>query len=223
MPVHPLQTRDGPRNPVATRTRDPDTIGPLPARRDEDLLEDYAMHGTRDAFEELVHRYEQEMYSYLHRYLRSKESAEDVFQAAFLQVHLKCRQFDPCRRFRPWLYRIATNLAIDLLRQSRRHNMVSLNAGTLDWGSNEGMADQILVGLHDAGPSEQLEAAEVRQRIQSAVDECPTRLKAVLELVMFRGLKYQEAADMLGIPLGSVKSRMHEAVVRLRNTFMAQT
>jgi RNA polymerase sigma-70 factor (ECF subfamily) len=64
-----------------------------------------------------------------------------------------------------------------------------------------------------------LEAAEDRQRIRSVVDKFPTRLKAVLDLVIFQGLKYQEAADTLRIPLGSVKSRMNAAVVRLRRTF----
>ena len=135
-------------------------------------------------------------------------------------MHLKCRSFDRRRRFRPWLYRIATNRAIDLLRRDRRHNAVSLNAGTSDRGSSEGLTDRDILSFRDAGPSEQLEAAEDRQRIRSVVNEFPTRLKGVLDLVMFQGLKYREAADALRIPLGSVKSRMHEAVVRLRRTFM---
>ena len=54
------------------------------------------------------------MYGYLRKYLKDAELAEDAFQATFLEVHLKCRQFDPSRRFRPWLYRIATTGAIDL-------------------------------------------------------------------------------------------------------------
>ena len=66
---------------------------------DEDLLAEYAEKGTRDAFEELVHRYEGEMYGYLRKYVRNAELAEDAFQATFLDVHLKCRQFDPRRRF----------------------------------------------------------------------------------------------------------------------------
>jgi RNA polymerase sigma-70 factor, ECF subfamily len=217
------KTGDRPHLPATPMTRDAETIGPWSGRRDEDLLVEYAEQKTREAFEELVHRYEREMYCYLRKYLRCAELAEDAFQATFLQVHLKCRQFDPCRKFRPWLYRLATNLAIDLLRQNRRHNAVSLNAGTSDQYSNAGLTDRDLLSFYDAGPGEQLEAAEDRQRIRSAVDKCPTRLKGVLELVMFQGLKYQEAADMLGIPLGSVKSRMHEAVVQLRNTFLAST
>ena len=97
------------------------------------------------------------------------------------------------------------------MRHNRRHNAVSLSAGTSDQGSSEGLMDQDLLGFRDAGPSEQLEAAEDRQRIRSVVDKFPPRLKGVIDLVRFQGLKYQEAADTLGIPLGSVKSRMHEA------------
>ena len=216
----PSKTERRPHTTTTTMRHEVGKIGAWSVRRDEDLLVEYAENKTREAFEELVYRYEREMYGYLRRYLRSAELAEDAFQATFLQVHLKCRQFDPCRRFRPWLYQIATNRAIDLMRQNRRHNAVSLNARTSDGGSSEGLTDQDILSFRDAGPSEQLEAAEDRQRIRSVVDKFPTRLKGVLDLVMFQGLKYQEAADTLGIPLSSVKSRMHEAVVRLRGTFM---
>jgi RNA polymerase sigma-70 factor (ECF subfamily) len=195
-------------------------IGAWSVRRDEDLLAEYVEKETREAFEELVHRYDRKIHSYLNRYLRNAELAEDAFQATFLQVHLKCRDFDPRRRFQPWLYRIATNHAIDLLRRNRRHNAVSLNTGTSDRGSSEGLTDQNILSFRDADPSEQSEAAEDRRRIRSALDKCPTRLKGVLELVMFQGLSYRQAADKLGIPLGTVKSRMHGAVARLRSTFM---
>ena len=86
---------------------------------DEDLLVHYARQGTREAFEELVHRYERELYSYLRNYLHSVHQAEEHIPTVFLQVHLKCREFDPQRRFRPWLYRIATSRAIDLLHNRR--------------------------------------------------------------------------------------------------------
>jgi RNA polymerase sigma-70 factor (ECF subfamily) len=216
----PSKTERRQHTTTTTTTHEVGQIGAWSVRRDEDLLVEYAEKQTQDAFEELVHRYERELYSYLRRYLKNTERAEDAFQATFLQVHLKCGQFDPCRRFRPWLYRIATNRAIDLLRRNRRHNAVSLNAGMSDRDSSEGLTDQEIVDFRDAGPSAQLEAAEDRQRIRSAVDKFPTRLKGVIELVMFQGLKYQEAADTLRIPLGSVKSRMHAAVERLRRTFM---
>src|SRR5690606_19500070 len=80
---------------------------------DEQLLIEYRETGGRELFAQLVQRYERELYSYLRRYLGDAEIAEDVFQATFLQIHLKREQFEEGRRFRPWLYTIATNQAID--------------------------------------------------------------------------------------------------------------
>ncbi len=94
---------------------------------DEQLLLRYRQTGDRELFAQLVYRYERELYSYLRRYLGEAEMAEDAFQAAFLQVHLKCDQFQIGRRFRPWLYTIATNQAIDARRRNRRHRMLSLD------------------------------------------------------------------------------------------------
>lgn len=94
---------------------------------DEDLLHRFRVADDSRAFETLVHRYEHELFSYLRRYLGSAEMAEDVFQATFLQVHLKREHFEDGRRFRPWLYTIATNQAIDAQRRNRRHRMVSID------------------------------------------------------------------------------------------------
>ena len=78
-------------------------------------------------FAELVRRYEKELFGYLRHYLGNAEMAEDVFQQTFLQVHLKCDQFEPGRKVRPWLYTVATNQAIDYRRRNRRHRVSSLS------------------------------------------------------------------------------------------------
>jgi hypothetical protein len=80
---------------------------------DEQLLLCYQRRQERELFAELVRRYEREMYNYLRRFLGDAEMAEDVFQATFLQLHLKCDQFAEGRKVRPWLYTIATNQAIE--------------------------------------------------------------------------------------------------------------
>ena len=97
---------------------------------DEELLLEYRDHGNRPAFEELVHRYEKELYGYLRNYLSDSEMAEDVFQQTFLQIYLKCDQFEPERKLRPWLYAVATNQAIDHQRRYGRHRMASLDRRT---------------------------------------------------------------------------------------------
>ena len=181
---------------------------------DEELLLGYCASGDRDLFAELVRRYERELYSYLRRYLGDAEMAEDAFQAAFLQVHLKCEKFESGRAFRPWLYTIATNQAIDAQRRSRRHRMVSLDrAGHTD-GDEVGKLLDLLVS-HEAAPTAQLAADERKEWIGRAIGELPQVLRDVIQLVYFQDMKYREAADTLDIPVGTVKSRMHAAVARL--------
>ena len=184
-----------------------------PMRPDEELLVTYAETGNRDAFEELVHRYERELYGYLQHYLGDVQLAEDAFQTTFLQVHLKCRQFAPGRRLRPWLYRIAANQAVDLLRRNRRHKAVSLNTAAGDSGH--------LLESEEADPNERLQVIENRQWTRLAVQRLSAKVRQVLLLVIYKGLSYREAADVLDIPLGTVKSRMNKALRDLRETLIA--
>lgn len=184
---------------------------------DEELLRRCCRGGDAAAFESLVHRYEQELFSYLRRYLGSAEMAEDVFQATFLQVHLKKEQFEEGRRFRPWLYTIATNQAIDAQRRNRRHRMVSLDNRT--GGENEvGSLVEMLAGNAQTADV-QFEVEEAREWVRSAIDDLPDPLKSALMLVYHQGMKYREAADVLGIPVGTVKSRLHAALVKLNESW----
>ncbi len=182
---------------------------------DEQLLLGYRERGDRRAFEELVHRYERELFSYLRRYLGNAEMAEDAFQQTFLQVHLKCDQYEEGRKVRPWLYTVATNQAIDAQRRNRRHRMVSLDRrigadAEADTGS---LVDMLVQDQPD--PAQLLEGVEHREYVRRQVDELPEQLKQVVMLVYFQGLKYREAADVLSIPVGTVKSRLHAAVQKL--------
>jgi RNA polymerase sigma-70 factor (ECF subfamily) len=199
------------------------TIGPIRAneglkfseRSDEDLLLDYCQHRDRRSFEELVHRYERELFTYLRRYLGSAEMAEDAFQQTFLQVHLKCEQYEPGRKVRPWLYTVATNQAIDAQRRNRRHRMASLDRRV---GNESEAATGALVDMlvrDESGPAELLQSTERREFVQGVVDRLPDSLKQVVVLVYYQGLKYREAAEVLDIPVGTVKSRLHAAIQKL--------
>ena len=190
---------------------------PAAAPTDEELLGRCRSGGDPAAFETLVHRYEHELFSYLRRYLGSAEMAEDVFQATFLQVHLKKEHFEEGRRFRPWLYAIATNQAIDAQRRNRRHRMASLDARTGD-GDDVGSLVEMLQG-NGGTAVEELENEEAREWVRSAVDALPETLRGALLLVYHQGLKYREAADVLGIPVGTVKSRLNAALVKLNESW----
>jgi RNA polymerase sigma-70 factor, ECF subfamily len=188
-------------------------------KSDERLLLDYRSNGDAAAFEELVHRYERDLYSYLRRYLVDAAMAEDAFQATFLQVHLKCGQFEEGRKFRPWLYTVATNQAIDAQRRNRRHRLPSLDRrGNLaDGGESGSLADALVSREPDADSN--LLHQEQRQWARKAVRKLPEPLRKVVLLVSYQGLKYREAAEALGIPVGTVKSRLHAAVEKLNEAW----
>jgi len=186
---------------------------------DEELLLSYRSSGNRAAFEGLVARYERELYSYLRRYLGDATLAEDAFQATFLQVHLKMDQFDPERKFRPWLYTIATNQAIDAQRRNKRHRMVSLDRrNQIDSEGDVGSLMQLLEGK-EPGAASNLEREEREAWIRQAVEELPEQLRGALALVYYQGMKYREAAEVLGIPVGTVKSRLHAAILKLNEAW----
>jgi RNA polymerase sigma-70 factor, ECF subfamily len=187
---------------------------------DEDLLLAYRDTADRLAFAELVRRYERELYSYLRRYLGDAGMAEDAFQATFLQVHLKCDQFDEGRKFRPWLYTIATNQAIDAQRRNRRHRSVSLDRATKHENSDDlGSLMDLLVSKEPA-PDSRAESAQQRDWIRRAVEQLPDALREAVNLVYYQGLKYRDAADVLKIPVGTVKSRLHSAILKLNEAWM---
>ncbi|MEM6469791.1 MAG: RNA polymerase sigma factor [Planctomycetota bacterium] len=184
------------------------------AASDEELLAEYRVSGDRGIFTELMGRYQREIYSYLRRYIGNTELAEDAFQGTFLQVHLKCSKFDSARRFRPWLYAIATNQAIDVQRRNKRHRMVSLDRtpGENDQ-RNASWAERLIGGNIDPHTAAALQ--ENGTWVQESIASLGEPMQQVIQLVYYQGLKYREAADVLGIPVGTVKSRLHAAVQRL--------
>ena len=121
-------------------------------------------------YAQLVYRYERELFSYLRRYLGNAEMAEDVFQTAFLQVHLKCEQFDANRKFRPWLYTIATNAAIDARRRNKRHTTVSLD--TPREQDNEDVGRLInLLESGELGPSDSIVREEANRLVRKTLEQ----------------------------------------------------
>lgn len=186
---------------------------------DEALLTAYRVRGDRGAFEALVHRYERELYSYLRRYLQDAALAEDAFQGTFLQVHLNCREFDVTRKVKPWLYTIATNQAIDLQRRNKRHRVMSLDQRHWLGDGEEVGALLDLLASDDSTPDDQLELAERQRWVENAVNRLPEVLRSAVHLIYYQGLKYREAADALAVPVGTVKSRMHAALLKLNEAW----
>jgi RNA polymerase sigma-70 factor (ECF subfamily) len=191
---------------------------PLTACSDEDLFA-RARGGADEAFAALVRRYERELYGYLRRYLGDATLADDVFQNTFLQMHLKRDQYEAGRPVRPWLYTIATHQAIDALRRVGRHPTVSLEQQT---GEETGGETPRLMGMLETAeppPLERVSKDEARELVRQSVDKLPEFLREVVNLAYFQGLPYRDVAEVLSIPVGTVKSRLHTALQRLHEAW----
>ena len=185
-----------------------------PARlTDEELLSRYRDRGRADDFDELVRRYGAELYRYLVRYLGDPTQADDVLQNTFLQVHAKGGLYQDGRPVRPWLYAIATHQAVNALRRAGRQAAVSLDQ-RLEAGEPGALID--LLVDEEPSPLEELQEEERWQWVRDSVARLPELSQQTLILAYYQGLKYHEIAEVLGIPVGTVKSRLHSAIAKLR-------
>jgi RNA polymerase sigma-70 factor (ECF subfamily) len=181
--------------------------------KDEELLTEYRYTGVREAFDELVHRYERELYNYLYRYLGNAANAEDAFQKTFLTIMEECDKFDASKKFRPWLYKIATNKAIDCLREKKRFSVVSID---VPQGADENSCTiaEIIQGK-ELQPFEEPMAREIAGKVREAVAALPDQMRQVVYMVYFQGLSYREAAEVIGVHNSTMAGRMKHAITKL--------
>jgi RNA polymerase sigma-70 factor, ECF subfamily len=177
---------------------------------DEQLLADF-LAGSDRAFTTLVERYSTELYQFVARFVRNQVSAEDIVQEAFVQVYQSAAGFDPARRFRPWLFTIAANKARDHLRGRGRKREVPLSVASTT-GESEEVSYLDFMSDESATPSDLLEADERREVVRAIVSRMPENLREVLVLGYYHRFPYREISEILGVPLGTVKSRLHAAV-----------
>jgi RNA polymerase sigma-70 factor (ECF subfamily) len=144
-----------------------------------------------------------------------------VFQNTFLQLYQNVDKYQTGRPVRPWLYTIATNQAIDALRRAGRRQTVSLDQ--LRETDNNGDVHSLLELMPDkqANPLERLHDEERREKVRASLQLLPEHLRSTVILAYYQGLKYREIADVLGIPVGTVKSRLHVALQKLHEAWQA--
>ncbi|MFY7896129.1 MAG: RNA polymerase sigma factor [Phycisphaerales bacterium] len=175
---------------------------------DEALFERYRS-GDNGALRTLIERYHTELLRFLYRLVGDQAGAEDIFQEAFLQVHLSAASFDATRRFRPWLFTIAANKGRDYLRRKGRRRTLELSAPV---GGEDGETFIDLLEMNIAQPDARMDSEEMNRKVQRAIDMLSPTLREILLLAYFSRLSYAQIADDLEIPLGTVKSRLHAAV-----------
>ncbi len=182
-----------------------------PGPTDEALFLRFRETGDTEAYRQLIDRYHDDLLRFLYRMIGDRQGAEDIFQEAFLQAHLSSASFDKNRAFRPWLFTIAANKARDLLRKKGRRKTAELSA-PIGAGNGRDAAFVDLMGSDSPAPDERLSIEERDQQVQKVLNSMSPTLREVLLLAYFQRLSYAQIADELGIPLGTVKSRLHSAV-----------
>jgi len=180
---------------------------------DKSLI-DAHLQGDTTAFGELVRRHGDSLLGYLTRMTGSREKAEDLFQETFKRVHEKADTFRGSR-IKSWLFAIATNVAIDGMRKSRRLQVVSLNQKIDCDGENCQELSAVAVADNSYEPSQKAIMTERKEQVRQALELLPARQRATLVLAYFQQLSYPDVAQVLGCSIGTVKTQMYRALKTL--------
>jgi RNA polymerase sigma-70 factor (ECF subfamily) len=175
--------------------------------KDDALLIDEVLAGDTSAFGQLVVKYQDRLFNTLSYVVGSCEEAEDVVQDAFVQAFVKLGTFQRASAFYTWLYRIAFNLAVS--RKRRRRPEVSVDQ-TRELTGDEPVDD-------GQAPGDHLEQQESAEQVQEALQRVSVEHRTILVLREMDGLCYEEIADVLELPVGTVRSRLHRARLALRD------
>ncbi len=186
---------------------------------DAELLKRYR-EGDERAFREIVDRYKNSLYSFLRRFLNRQDLVEDVFQETFLQLFASRDSFDVDRPLRPWLFTIAANKAKDALRKMQRHSSMSLGAIA---DSGDVSVDDVvnILSSYKTTPSDEVTRDETARRVRQIISDMPENLRGILILAYFEQFSYKHMAEILSIPIGTVKSRLHTAVMHFTKKWNA--
>jgi RNA polymerase sigma-70 factor (ECF subfamily) len=173
----------------------------MPEPTDEELML-RVQRGDVQAFEVLYRRFRQPLYAFVVRLVRDPAAAADLYQETFLQVLQGAARYRAGRRFSTWLFSIAHHLAVDLLRAGRDRVPVDQVAGRLAWQGED--------------PSERVVRHQTETAAWRALEDLPMEQRAVVLLRVVQDCSEEETARITGIPVGTVKSRLHYALAKLR-------
>jgi RNA polymerase sigma-70 factor (ECF subfamily) len=184
---------------VAAAVLEAPAIDPATTVDDQTLVTE-ALAGRGEAFGTLVERYDRAVYHLAYRTLRDSEEARDVAQEAFFKAYRSLRTFRPGAKFSTWIFSIAYHACCDRLNRRKRY-------------SNEELPERADPG---AGPEQQAIAGDEARRVRAAIAQLPEKYRSVITLYHLQGSQYDEIAQVLEIPIGTVKTHLFRAKEQLR-------
>lgn len=167
--------------------------------------------GDQNAFTEIVELFKDKVYQLCYRMVGNAHDAEDIAQEAFIRAYVNINSYDTNRKFSTWLYRIATNLSIDRLRKRKPDYFLDAEIeGT------EGLTMYSQIPSDDLQPDEAVESLEFQEWVQQEINELPVMYRSVIVLKYIEELSLKEIGDILDLPIGTVKTRIHRGREALR-------
>jgi RNA polymerase sigma-70 factor (ECF subfamily) len=187
---------------------------PLLSSLADEMLMEHVVRGSEGAFATLVDRYRARIINLVCRFINDRDRAQEIAQEVFLRVFIHRERYRPSGKFSTWLYTIAVNLAKnEIRRRVRSRGIVSLD-GLLEQAGDSSriMAD------HGPRPDRRLRQREIQERVEKAISDLPEKYREVIVLRDVQQLSYEEIEEVLGIPGGTVRSRINRARASLQES-----
>ncbi len=180
----------------------------------DDYLMQQFQNGDRDAFTHLVHRHKRDIFRFILSKVKDRELASDLTQDVFVKLFKSAELYQPTGKFRSWLFRMAQNICIDAYRKQQKASILSLYCKN-ETDEELTLLDQI--EDESANPGKETEFIELQDVLERAFDSLPEKQRTALALCQYHGMSYSEIASIQKVPVGTVKSRIHNALVKVRN------
>ena len=176
---------------------------------DEQLVCEYA-NGNNEAFDTLLIRYKQRLFSYIFQMVRDRDLADDIFQETFITAITTIRQgrYSDMGKFSAWLYRIARNLAVDSFRAEKGENVVSADDADYDVLNRRELAEDTIEDV--------MVDLQIEEDLRRLVDRLPDVQRQVLEMRYYQDLSFKEIAEITGVSINTALGRMRYAILNLR-------
>ena len=170
--------------------------------------------GREEAFCQLVHRNQNKVYAMIYRLVGHRARAEDLTQEVFLRIFRTAGRYKPMAKFSTWLYRIAANVALNAIRSERKRKMAGLEVAEAEDGTtwHRDVPDR-----RNPSPQSGLDAAELREKLDQAIQHLPDNQRVAVTLSKFEHMSYQQIADILNVSTMAVKSLLARARCNLRD------
>ncbi len=180
----------------------------------DDYLIGQFQNGDRDAFTHLVHRHKRDVFRFILSKVNDRELASDLTQDVFVKLFKSADLYQPTAKFRSWLFRMAQNICIDYHRKHQKASILSLDSKS-EASEELTLLDQI--EDESANPERETEFVELQSVIESALDSLSEEQRTAFVLCQYQGMSYREIASVQKVPVGTVKSRIHQALMKVRD------